>query len=739
MTPYIPPLPLPFHLHLEGAGEIEHAASLNLTAERELSLGEITVPVVPPVPLPIVAVPVGPLALTLTVTPSLELGASGSISLAGTAGWSQTSVTSFSASVDGGRDLLTGDPLPVTTTFSSSQAHSADSQTGPFLQTSTQADIKGFIRAGLGIDLSLSGFISAEVEGAVDAFAQLEVDPLATPWWKISTGIDPYFALTGRVLGFSVAGVDTKSEDLPAISSPHISSTSPPDPLGRPAGADTHWAKALTYTNLPLATDSTDVIPLPNKGLVTLNTLSAISLLLVEFDPYGTEVRRRALGNVLHSANRPKRVRLLPDGGLLVFASPVLIRLDASWNVVWQKNLVASTGNTLRFYDMDVAPGVGNDFSAYLAAVTDVISGTNDTTAVAIKLDANGDLVWSKAYVTQGEESFYGIRATPDGGCVAVGKTDAKWNDIREFTYTPPEGAENPFPDELDNGYVVRIAPDGSVLWAWSAAILSFNDVAVQPDGRIAASGSSLGHGIYDPWRGPAIHIFNADGSSAGGCSFAASGMPGVNKEGNLDDYASAVTTGTDGGWVLACKTGPANQTPAASFIVALTPKLLPKWLIGYDWFGSPREVPERIINRGDSYFFMGILDDGRINGAAAKDFVFLSCLPDAGLCNLLPSNRLTHGFFGPVSDAFDGKLLLDLAIGGAPRELVPLVGSVSQVVVNNYTQTITNPATTFTLTPLTDSIPSGVAPPLSIATGTNPGSLSLELAHRRRKRLLTF
>jgi len=34
---------------------------------------------------------------------------------------------------------------------------------------------------------------------------------------------------------------------------------------------------------------------------------------------------------------------------------------------------------------------------------------------------------------------------------------------------------------------------------------------------------------------------------------------------------------------------------------VALSPALYPTWLLGYDWLGSTREVPDRIINRGDS------------------------------------------------------------------------------------------------------------------------------------------
>lgn len=722
--PSLPLPPLPFNLHLEAAGEIEHSASLNATAERGISLGETTVPIVPPVPLPIAAIPVGPLALTLTVTPSLDLGANGGISAAGTFGWSQTAVTKFSASVDGGRALGSGFPLPVTTSFSSTRTQSANSASGPFVTTTTTADLEGFIRAGLGVELSLSGFISAEVQAALDVFAHLHVDPLATPWWDISTGIDPYFSLTGRILGLSVAGVDTKSQDLPAVSAPHLAATSPLDPLGRPAGADTHWARALTYANMPISVDAIDVIPLPNKGLVTLTTLPGIALLLVEFDPYGTEVRRRTLGNVLHTANRPKRLRTLPDGGLLVFAAPVLLRLDASWNVVWKKTFAAAPGNTLRFYDMDVAPGAGTDFAAYFAAVTDIVSGTFNTKAVVLKLDANGDAVWTKSYTTKGEESFLSIRATADGGCVAGGKTDAKWDDPREFSYIPPEGAMNPFPDELDNGYLVRIAPDGSVLWAWAAAALSFNGLAVQPDGRIGAAGSALGHGIYDPWKGPSIHVFNADGSRGGATSFTA-GMPGVKSGGNLDDYAGAITTGTDGGWVLSCKTGPDNQAPAASFIVATTPSLYVKWLIGYDWFGSPREVPERIINRGDSYFFMSLLDDGRVNGASPMDFIILSCLPDTGLCSLLPSNRLTHGFFTPGTDNFGGKGVINVEVGGDPRAISPDAANVSQIIVSNYGLNITNPATDATLLPLTDTIPSTDAPPFFIMPG-NPGSLLL-------------
>lgn len=707
----LPPAP-PLNVSLEVAGELTAAASLTVTAEHEIDIGRKTIQVVPPVTLPVAFLPLGPVAIGLSITTRVEGGAEGNISLAGSFGWSQTTKTSFSAVVTGGRDLTTGEAIPITTSFTGSRSQAPDSQSGPFLDTETTADLRGFISASVGLNVSVIPLASAEVAAGVELFADLHVDPKETPWWGLSTGVDPFISLTGRILGFVIAQVRSQSDDLPEVSAPHLAATSPPDPLGRPAGGDIRWAKALTYANLPIAADAIDVVPLPNKGLVMLSTLPSISLLLVELDAYGAEVRRRVLGSILHTTGHPKRVRLLPDGGLLVFASPVVIRLDAAWNVVWKKSLAATAGNTVRFYDMDVAPGAGTDFAAYFAATTALVAGTDPTSAVVLKMDADGAAVWTKAFTAQGEESFYAIRATPDGGCVAGGKTDAAWSDPREDEFRDLYPTQtNPFPDETDNGYLVRIAPDGSVLWAWAAAAISFDSLAVQPDGRVGAAGSRFGHGFYEQWKGPSVHLFNPDGSRGGATSFTAIGMPGVHPDGNLDDYAGSITTGTDGGWVLSCKTGPADQTPAASFIVALTPGLYPKWLIGYDWLGSPREVPDRIINRGDSYFFLSLLDDGRLNGAAAVDAILLSCLPDTGLCSLLPSNRLTHGFFGPGTDSFGGRGVIDLEMGGAPRAITPSSGSSSQIAINNYAPNITNPASTTTFTPLTDLIPAGPAP----------------------------
>lgn len=720
---WLDPLVPPYFYQLEASAALDHTVALTATADREISLSGKTRPLIPDFTIPLGTMPVGPLALIFSIESGVDLGANGSLSAAATFNWAQSTSTLCTGGVIGGVDEVTGEKIENPGSYlTSDHTQLPASRTEPFLDVDTQADLDGFVRARVGLNLSVNGLMAIAIDANADARASLHVNPTATPWWNLSTGVDTSISLTGSVIGFDVAAV---SSNPPASSAPHLAAASPPDPLGRANGADTHWAKTLTYANLPIADDAVDVVPLPDKGLVMLTTLPGISLLLVELDAFGEEVRRRTLGGVLHTVGHPKRVRLLPDGGLLVFASPVLIRLDAAWNVVWKKNLAAPAGNTLRFYDMDVAPGAGADFAAYFAAVTDTIVGTVPTSAVVLKIDASGASVWAKAYVTQGDEGFYTVRVTSDGGCVAGGKTDAKWNDPREFSFEPPVGGTNPFPDEQDNGYLVRIAPDGSVLWAWSAAALSFNALAVQPDGRIGAASSSSGHGFYDPWRGPGIHVFNSDGSRGGATTISAAGMPQVLAEGNLDDYVRCLTTGTDGGWVLACKTGPSNQAPAASFVAGLTPSLNPRWLIGYDWDDSPREIPERIINRGDSYFFAGLLDDGRVNGADAIDGIMLSCLPDSGLLTLLPSNRLTHGFFSPLTDGFGGMGVANLQVVGGPRAITPAATDVA-LIVNDYAPGISNPATAISFTPLTDIVPAGPAPQLTIASGPDPGALTL-------------
>lgn len=79
--------------------------------------------------------------------------------------------------MSGGRDLTTGEAIPITTNFSGSRSQTPDSQSGPFLDTETTADLRGFISASVGLNVNVSGLISAEVGGRRELFANLHVNP----------------------------------------------------------------------------------------------------------------------------------------------------------------------------------------------------------------------------------------------------------------------------------------------------------------------------------------------------------------------------------------------------------------------------------------------------------------------------------------------------------------------------------------------------------------------------------
>ena len=93
----------------------------------------------------------------------------------------------------------------------------------------------------------------------------------------------------------------------------------------------------------------------------------------------------------------------------------------------------------------------------------------------------DGQALWAKYYARDGDDKVHGMTTTADGGIVMCGETDA---DVE----APPIGVEdvnNQFKDATKNGLLMKVDPDGNLLWAkaypsrWS---LVFNDVTEAPD-----------------------------------------------------------------------------------------------------------------------------------------------------------------------------------------------------------------------------------------------------------------
>lgn len=120
-----------------------------------------------------------------------------------------------------------------------------------------------------------------------------------------------------------------------------------------------------------------------------------------------------------------------------------------------------------------------------IIAVGSTTSDGYNNAALAIKVNPDGSLVWSKAFGdASGNVEFDCAAVAPDGAVIAVGQSAAMYGD---FAVKYPEQGHG-------GALVARIGPDGTLLWSkvfGGKSGDSFSGVALTPDGGLVAVGET--------------------------------------------------------------------------------------------------------------------------------------------------------------------------------------------------------------------------------------------------------
>ncbi|MDD4903596.1 MAG: PQQ-binding-like beta-propeller repeat protein [Candidatus Bipolaricaulis sp.] len=221
----------------------------------------------------------------------------------------------------------------------------------------------------------------------------------------------------------------------------------------------------------------------PSPGSITVTDLD---LEATPLPPAGPAATGWAIGGTRSDGARA--VCPLEDGCALVgytYSGPagtcdlLALRCDAGGNVLWAR-AIGGAGT-------DAGEGVCATLDGGVVAVgrtTSVGAGVDDLWLV--RLDAEGNLVWTRTFGGAGPDAGFGVAATADGGFVACGRTS--------------EGIE--LPSDL---LVVRIDADGRELWTTKIGggrLERGHAVAESPDGTLFVAGgtTSSGKGNYDAW-----------------------------------------------------------------------------------------------------------------------------------------------------------------------------------------------------------------------------------------------
>jgi uncharacterized delta-60 repeat protein len=178
-----------------------------------------------------------------------------------------------------------------------------------------------------------------------------------------------------------------------------------------------------------------------------------------------------------------------PDGSIYLAGSTAsfgagdedifLVKFAADGSLVWQRTF--GTGEVepnLAADEFASAVAVGPDGSVYVAGTS------TDSHALLVKFSPDGNLIWQETWGGTNTEFANGVAVADDGSVYLAGFTTS-------------------FGVGFDNAFLVKFAPDGSLIWqrTWGGSNSEFgNAVAVASDGSIYVAGdgnSFLGNDAF--------------------------------------------------------------------------------------------------------------------------------------------------------------------------------------------------------------------------------------------------
>ena len=348
-------------------------------------------------------------------------------------------------------------------------------------------------------------------------------------------------------------------------------------------------------------------------------------------------------------------VQTVPSGGFIAAGYTVsfgqglnevyIVRINSDGGVQWSK----SYGTTQ------------NDETAQIQALSDgtfIVAGRTSSASLpnydvfAMKLDANGNLLWNKIYKWSGNVVTSGVQQTSDNGFVIAGtsgfspgQTDAfvlkidgsgaaQWlksyggpfNDIcTSIKKTSDNGFiicgssfSGGFPD--GDGFLEKLYADGSMAWTnfygGNDGYDQFNDVYQNTDGGYIAAGVTYAFGLTTG----DIMILRTD---AGGV--VAPGWPRTLGDSSLGlDMANSVVQADDGSFTL---TGYRTNGSSTDIVVSnYFGDATYNWTKVYGGSGSDKGIT--IVKNSGKYVL------GGISSSANNDMYILNLKPDGTCCS---------------------------------------------------------------------------------------------------------
>jgi len=264
---------------------------------------------------------------------------------------------------------------------------------------------------------------------------------------------------------------------------------------------------------------------------------------VLKLDASGNVIWTKTFGG--SDYDRASSIQQVSDGGYIVAGETYsfgagcrdiyVLKLDATGNVIWQKTFGGSYDD-LAFSIQQVSDG------GYIVAGETYSFGAGSWDAYVLKLDASGNVTWTKTFGGSSSDSVYSIQQVSDGGYIIAGITESSGAGSYDV-------------------YVLKLDASGNATWTKTFGG-SANDYArsIQqvPDGGYIVAGEtySFGAGSYDVY----VLKLDASGNATWTKTFG----------GSYDDLAYSIQQVSDGGYIVAGWTNSFGAGSGDSYILKL-------------------------------------------------------------------------------------------------------------------------------------------------------------------------
>jgi len=357
--------------------------------------------------------------------------------------------------------------------------------------------------AGARLSLYLWAIETAYVDA--DVYARAKVEPDQNPWWSLYGGAEAKAHIGLLGLGY----------DAPLG---HVEKLLASAPGGSSTAQITNWARAYSGASRD---QLVTLAPNGSQGWLAGGTSNSFTpspndAWLVATDPIGEVMWQRAYEDL----DAVRAIDSTSDGNALVATGGVdlggagLMKLDPNGATLWSKEVSDPGGAGARIDDIVALPDAG-------ALLGGTLGSDSSADYWVTRIDAKASPVWSYTFGGNGEDDLQALAATADGGCLAVGtsysfsslpllwavRLDANGKVVWQKSYdtggdvygrSAVAAAGGGFlvgGEDLLDALALRLGEDGSVSWATDVASgvqdAEINGAVGLPNGGFAVAGGT--------------------------------------------------------------------------------------------------------------------------------------------------------------------------------------------------------------------------------------------------------